>query len=562
MSESVTPTPHYGAMNGHPHSAEQLARTSAVVDVGLVLVEAIRAAGPTAFIIRDEIGLVHVTCTLAADSLTALQPHLAAAADAQHRVAATVRTANSEVAITWHGGGGHGVELSGDANELVPQREVGNLTRAATLDDGGAVLSSLGRSAVDLEVVVRAPATGATWVRTADLLRQRLADGRWGSTLTQLTNKDGGNFVVVLISDAGTDVLYTPALVMAGPDAVLGRDPGGRSLRLVEGYRSRASFQQRADILLPGELVCDDPATGTLAGIDELLASAARASTWYWIAESATLESERVLVRFEGVTSIELELRPYGSGSPKAEVALAEWALATGEASRAESVQQAVTFAVRTPGDLDAASGPVLRTARSLYELAGRGLVSEALAARRAARESALTAARAAASTAREVATKAVERALALLVAAAVAVFARSQDLISDGVSYAFVIAISSLAIAALLVAVLVDIRSGKAVIGAFRIDVELYRDTLGEDDIEATKGIAAIREAHEDLHRAGITAGLMYLAVLGAVMVGGLFFISSNADGASTPAPVPTQSPSAQPTETPLLSPTPTAAP
>jgi len=288
----------------------------------------------------------------------------------------------------------------------------------------------------------------------------------------------------------------------------------------------------------PAELTCTTPPTGIFAALADVLASTGRAATWYWLADTVVVDPDRVTVHFDGVSSLDLELVPYGAGSPMAEIALMEWATATGEPSRADAVQQAVTFAVRSTADLASAAIPVLRTARSLYELAGRGLISEALAARRAARDSAVAAARSAATTARDVATKSVERTLALVVAAAIALFANGRKFVSDGTSYAIISALAVLAAASLVVAWLVDTRSGDSVLDAFDTDVELYRDTLSEDDIRATKGLAALAKARADLRHARVTASTIYGSVIVVVLLGGSIIIASHHHTATNRTP------------------------
>jgi len=536
-------------------AAQQLDTTRQNIAAGLTLVDAASHAATDEVLITDEVDLSQVTCSLSGAALTTLQPQLRDAASAGHRVTATATSSGSELTLSWRSEGGLTTSFTGEPGELASQRDADAFARAISRDDGIAALSYLNSEVLRLEIVVKAPANGAGWIRTHHILSDRLGDGRWASTLIRLTTRGGDRGAVVLVQDAGDAVLRAPGLILAGPQATVPSVVPSRDTQLTQSYRARAAFRARPDIFTPAELTCSLPPTGLFAPLGHVLDSAARASAWYWLADSVVLDPDRVMIHFDGVASIELELTPYGAGPPTAETALAEWATATGEPSRADAIQQAITFAIRSSTDLASAATPVLRTARSLYELAGRGLISEALAARRSARDSAVTAARAAATAARDVATKSVERTLALVVAAAVALFANARKFIDDGTSYAIIAALAIIGAAALAIAWLVDTRSGESVLDAFDADVELYRDTLSEDDIQATKGLAALAKAREDLKRARMTASLVYGSVILTVLLGGSIIIASRHDStkqtpptspssvSTSPAPAPSQS-------------------
>jgi hypothetical protein len=123
-----------------------------------------------------------------------------------------------------------------------------------------------------------------------------------------------------------------------------------------------------------------------------------------------------------------------------------------------------------------------------------------------------------------------------------VALFASAREFIDDGTSYAIITALAVIAAAALAIAWLVDTRSGESVLDAFDNDVELLRDTLSEDDIQATKGLAALAKAREDLKRARVMASLVYGSVILAVLVGGSIIIASHHSSTKqgpTPAPL-----------------------
>lgn len=540
-------------------ASAQIAVTRDAIEAGLSLVEALRPGALGEVTVSDELNLSQVTCVVPGSALTDASEQLRAAAAVGHRVCASVTEDGSDLTLDWSPAGHVSVAVNGDPANLTSQRDVEAFSRAIDRSDGLAALSFLVTVELTVELVIRAPVGHAGWIRSGDLLASRLGDGRWGSLLAQLAGWAGKDRAVVLVQDASDALLTAPGLVLAGPTATLTGIGSTRETHTSQAYRDRAGFIARADMFTPAELLCTRVPTGSLAALVGPLAGAARAAAWYWLADSVGLAPEHVRVRFNGVSSVEFDVLPYGSGQPAAEVALAEWAMATGEPARADAVQQAITFAVRGEDDLVGAAAPVLRTARSLYELAGRGLISEALAARRSARESGVAAANAARSAAREVAAKSVERTAALAIAAAVALFANGRQFITDGTSYSILIALAAIAATALVVALRVDTKSGQALLDAFSSDVQLYRDTLSDDDIAAIKNLAALSAARADLRRARVTACLIYGAVISAVLLGGGLIIHHNGDrpGGSRSTPSPTPSATAQLTRS--MQPTPT---
>lgn len=520
------------------------AATEQAIAAGLTLVDALRPEAVGAVSVTDELNLSQISCRLPGSALSVAATNLTAAASSGHRVAATYTVDSSDLSLQWLPDGHVAIEVTGDPSDLVGQRDVEALTRAIGRDDGHAALSLLAGARFVFELVIRAPVGQAGWVASLAVLTGRLTDGRWGSVLAQLSAWGGSERALVLVHDGGDAQLVMPGLICAGPDAELDHAPVRRDRQVTRMYQDRPGFISRPDLFTPAELVQELPEAGTLAALAECFAAAARALTWYWLADSVELTSDRVRVRFQGVSTVDFDLLGYGAGRPVEEVALAAWAMATGEPARADAVQQAITFAVRGANDLLGAAAPVLRTSRSLYELAGRGLISEALAARRSARESALNAAGSAASTARDVAANSVERTAAIVIAAAAALFANTRDFLANGTSYIILTALAAIAGAALTVAIRVDTKSGYGLLDAFNTDVGLYRDTLSEDDIVAVKNVAALTAARADLNRARLTAKIIYGAVIVAVIVGGGLIVAHHGSDDSRQPARPVSSP------------------
>ncbi len=483
----------------------------------------------------------------AGDAATAraLAPSLAAAAAAGHRATVTAGGAGgpATLTVTWSGPGRPVVDLDGPAGDLVGQGDVADLDRLASLDDAAGSLALLpDGTGCTVELVLKPPPGGAHWAPSTDGLRARLCDGRWAATLLQLTG-DTTRPAVVVVQDAGTDTLLAPGFAVAGPDAP--PDPPYTGDRPTPPYRTNGPRAGRPPLPAPYDLTARPGPAGTLEPLREPLDAAARACCWYWLAPHAEITSTAVHVRYDGVRTVELDLLPYAAAGTDQETALYRWASAADDPARDDAVQQAITFAVRDDADLPGAAGPVLRTARSLHELAGRGLVAEALAARRAARDAAVTAARAAAQAARDVAAKSVERTLALLLAGGLALLANGQRLLTPGAARAFVLAAGALALAALVVAERVELRSGHDLLDAFQTDAVLYREALSEDDLAALRGLSALTAAASDLQRSRLTARIVYLTVA-ALAVAALPLIHHPGPGrpATGPAPVSSTTP------------------
>jgi hypothetical protein len=142
---------------------------------------------------------------------------------------------------------------------------------------------------------------------------------------------------------------------------------------------------------------------------------------------------------------------------------------------RFEAVQQAVSLAVATSADLARAAQPVLRTARSLHDLAQRGAVAEALATRRSAREAALRAGNTAADAARAAAGKAVDRILVQGLAIVGVIIAQKTSLINTDITVWLLFAIAATLGVLGLGWFIVDFPSARSGLKSFTADLQQY---------------------------------------------------------------------------------------
>ena len=156
-----------------------------------------------------------------------------------------------------------------------------------------------------------------------------------------------------------------------------------------------------------------------------------------------------------------------------------KWVAESTEVDRVYFVQQALSLALVTDRDILTAPKPALRTAKSLYDLSRRGLVTETMAARRSARESALSTSRGAATLARDTVGKATERALVQVVAIAAIVVAHVQDAFSRNEAGVLLLLVASLCVGSWAVTEFVTLRSADEGLASELDDLDQYRDSL-----------------------------------------------------------------------------------
>lgn len=283
------------------------------------------------------------------------------------------------------------------------------------------------------------------------------------------------------------------------------------------------------------------PADRPEGGIQGLLHGVARCLSWYWLANEAELDADgSISATVVGARTVPLRLQPVATADAAADVALFAWATGGSDPGRLEAARQAASLALVSERDLPIAAGPALRTARSLYELSRRGAVGEALAARRAARDAALSAARQAAAAARQAAGKAVERVVLQAGALAAVVLARAGGLAGTTLAVALAIVVAALAAIAWAVTVRVELPSAEQGLQAEMDDLEQYRDTLSQDDIESVRGLKSGVTAAADLKASRIAVHAVYgtglaLSLAVAVVVA---LIGLNAAGDATSRP------------------------
>lgn len=507
-------------MNGRGEVQEIYERLRAVVACGLSAAQAVRERcehGGTLERYDLTAGGGSLRGNVQGADLVPLISVLTEAARAGHVVRAATEPGGSTLEITWSRTGEPLVELDGSPDGLAGHRGA-ELQRNVSDQNADAVLVVLPETTFEVTLDLVLAVDGGLWVPSPEDLVARLGDGRWASTLLRAGTGRGRS--VIMVQGAEGDVLRCPGLVLAGPEVGVERLRPHRTIHPHRHPGWRADYEVLPS---PHDLDPERDDAGSLEPLRSVLAAVARACCWYWLGRRSRTTTEGVTTVFEGARTMTLDLLPVPGRPTDAETRLFAWATAVDDPARDDAVHQAVSLAVWNQGHLSGAAGGVLRTARTIDEVARRGLVTEALAARRAVREAATTSARSAASVASGTATKTVEQSVALLIALAVALFANGQKFLSTVATSCVVISLAALAIVALSIALKVTLSSARGALAAFDTDLGLYREALSEDDLTAVKNLAVITSARDDLHRARTTVWWVYSGVAALIVVVGL---------------------------------------
>ncbi len=437
---------------------------------------------------------------------------------AGHRVRVELAVGSWSLSITGEGPRSFTVRSTGSAAEVLAEEALDRLNQAAEIEDAPTAYAACDRQEADFQLVVlnRPEESGIRWFASRARLLERLGGEHWLGVISNLTEKGRAT---VLVQDARDEWVAAPGILIQGPDGQPPLASGPMAVTTIgNGYLELLPDTDR--LKAPPPTAVAPRSFYRLPDVVKQLHSLAAALTWYWLAEHVEVAASAVTVRYRGARVVELALVPRSTTTSTAEVSLFSWATADADVTRREALQHAISLAVTGSDDLDRAAEPVLRTAKSLHELARRGAVAETLATRRSAREAAMAASRAAAQAAREAATKAVERSITQMVAAGALVLARTENLVKPEVARNLLYLIAAIIIVAALVSAVVEIPSGRNILGSFDADLEQYREALSEDDIKAIRKADSLRRAKHDLLKAQITATVLYALVLVTVSV------------------------------------------
>jgi hypothetical protein len=142
------------------------------------------------------------------------------------------------------------------------------------------------------------------------------------------------------------------------------------------------------------------------------------------------------------------------------------------------------------------------------------------LATRRSAREGAIRAATTAADGARVAGGKAIDRVVVQLLAVLGLVAAQKAGLANADITRGLLFTVLFAWLAILVGLLLVDFPSISSGLQSFEEDLEQYRDTLGEDDIAAIKGLDSIDSARRALTKSKrVSLAVMGFAAIATIL-------------------------------------------
>jgi hypothetical protein len=254
----------------------------------------------------------------------------------------------------------------------------------------------------------------------------------------------------------------------------------------------------------------------------------AGALAWLWTAEAVTVAGTIVTIRLTGNRPIEGELPACPAGYAVSSVDLWSWSTMSSQPARRQAVLQAATLQTEEPADLYTRAGSIHDTAEFLFSIAQSGLVQEALAARRAARDSAVAAGRSAADRARAAARSAVDRVLVVVGAGVGVVLANKGDIIDRPVAFGLLGLAAALAIGAGLLAFHLDLPSAARSVSLFKDELEQHAEVLSPRDIHAITELSSLQDGAAEVRRSRrasfviIVIALLSLVVLGIAITGG----------------------------------------
>lgn len=369
---------------------------------------------------------------------------------------------------------------------------------------------------VRITLLNRAFESGFHWIRTTDGLIGHVEAHTWLGPMHTLYAVDSPHRLVV--HDGGGACVRAADLVVHGPD-VFPSDPLGIG---GSGFREYADTWVRSDRpALPPPTSVNPVESEGMPQVDRLLRGIAHGLGWLWIASTAEITGTTVVIRFETVPDLEFDVTPLPDpGRADEAIRLWQWSVSTTDPARREALQQAISLVVREPGLLERSAERVLRTAKYLLRLTQQGAVAEAMAMRRAARQTAIGAAQTSADASRTASRSVVDRVLTQLVATLGVLLANRGDLINPVVAGWLLIAILGLTLATAAVAFLYEYPGAKSILTAFEADLEGYSDVLVDDDIEHIKRMRSLAAAREQLSKARWISGLLLLTASGAVVV------------------------------------------
>jgi hypothetical protein len=421
------------------------------------------------------------------------------------------------------------IEASGAWTDVAPDEiAAAAAEQAVGTNDLPGLLHALPNVSVELSITVRAE--DIDWVRTTGVLADELERSGWFGFAT-LVAPVGPGYRHIVALDGARSSIHTARIVVHGPDLWPPDEPSKvvpTSTPTPQDVRSTAPS--------PAAFQPEKVDGSDLTIVEGLLQNVAGALAWFWLADSAIVGEvdNSITIYVAGSRPIRGVLEACPPAFAPAAVDLWKWANAYGPAARAATIQ-AATLQAESVSDLYQRAGTITETAQFLYSVAQSGLVQEALASRRAARDAAVSVGRSAADRARAAARSAVDRVLVVIAGAIGVVLANKGDLIDRSVAFALVLLAVALTIGAALLAFHLDLPGAARGVEIFTTELNEHVDLLLQSDVEAISRLPSLSDGTAEVKRARRACWAIIGTALGAFAV--LALVLLLADGpASSP--------------------------
>ncbi len=387
----------------------------------------------------------------------------------------------------------------------------------------------------DLEVVVELTVLGSieglAWTANSQTLIDLYENSGWLAFAALVGNAvDAGRLVIL---DAGDDEIRCPGWVIHGPDSwpEVSEPPTTPALTAGDETDFRADYPAPTTVL-------PSHTSDSLLAVANALRSTAAPLALLGLADSVRKRDGDVSATFHGNRPLVVEVTPAPSESASPCVGLWEWVADGSHPGRRHAAIQAITMQVETADDFYGRAGVIRDTSQFLFAVSQSGLVQEAIAARRGARDSAIAAARSAAERARSSARAAVDRALVVMGAGVGIVLANRGGLIDLPIAVALLVLASVLVAGAGVLAFLFELPGAAGAIKAFRDDLEHQTEVLTQRDVEQIGNLPSLLDAQRDIKRAKTAVwAIVSLAVVAlAILFVVLFSEVGDGNGSGSP--------------------------
>ena len=431
------------------------------------------------------------------------------------------------------GPAGFRIDPPTDWIQLVPDEAAADRADEAVENGDLGLLLSTFRPGVTARLAVTLRHPGVVWIRTTAVLTMQRDQHGWYGVATLLVDRQERQHHVVVL-DASDAVVHGGNVIVHGPATW----PNGAPPATGPYNEVTAVMHSRPDAPLPSALWPTSAVGHALQPAADLMSSVAGALAWLHLAGSAAVDNGSVAVAILGNRPLTGSLPSCPPTLAAESVDLWSWVAATGPAAAA-AVTQATSMHASSVADVYERAAVIKSTAKVFFELAQSGLIEEAFAARRAARDAAIAAGRSAADRSRNAARSAVDRVLVVLAGAIGIVLANKGELIDRPVAFALLGLAALLTIGAALLAYHLDLPGAARAITVFRMELAGQHDTLPDADISTIDQLPSLLDGEAEVVRARRACTfILGLAGVALVVLGIVTAIGQHPSSEAPPSP------------------------